>query len=311
MNPTIRNIEPGDEPAVIALFDRVFGSTRSVSYWHWKYRYSEQGIPRSKIAVTETGETVGHAGAVPLSGWATDQPLPIYQICDVMVHPNARGGMGTRNLFTQLARTLLEDIGASAESVFAYGFPGERPFLLGERVKVYERIETTRQCTRQVRRDWTLPLLRLAPLPWDDARIDRIWARLRIRIRLGVIRDRDYLRWRYAEHPHTSYQLLGVRFAGQLLGWLIVVAGTERLDVVDLLLPKQLIGAVLRQLDQYAAALSISEIRCWLPPGWRKTELGGWTDSGIVATNMVWRLPLGTKWVAERLYYTMADVDVF
>lgn len=305
-----RDYRPGDETAIAALFGAVFGQPLSESQWRWKYTGTGMASPPARLAFDHTGRLVGHAGAIPLRGWRQGRPLPFFQICDVMVHPDARGQLGRRNLFTVLARELLGSLAERWPDAFAYGFPGRRPFRLGEYAQVYGWVEQASAMHRLARRRG-FSLLYARPLAWDDSRLDALWTRLASGFALALVRDRAYLRWRYATHPCRVYQLLGIYLAGRLLGWGVIQQDNHHLRVIDLLTSRRWLKPALAALDRTAAATGASEVEIWLPHGWRETVDGQQKLTEVVVANMIWRLPIPTTEVQEALYYTMGDLDIF
>ena len=131
----IRAYQKGDEEKIITLFREVFGKELTVGQWKWKYAVPGAGKIYSKIAEDASHTIIGYAGAVPLRGIYQGKPLQFFQIADVMVHPKARGFLGKKNVFEIMIKELFEDIGKEFPDVFCYGFPGQRPFLLGKRVR--------------------------------------------------------------------------------------------------------------------------------------------------------------------------------
>ena len=307
----IRPYQPGDEIVIAALFGVVFGHSLTDSQWRWKYTGTGlASTPPVRLAFDSAGRLVGHAGALSLRGWRRGQPLPFFQICDVMVHPDARGRLGGQNLFTRLARELLGGLAERWPDAFAYGFPGRRPFRLGEYGRVYGRVEQATIIHRAARRGG-FPLLYARPLAWDDARLEGLWARLAAGFALAVIRDRDYLHWRYATHPSRRYDLFGLHLAGQLQGWAVTQRNEERLQVVDLLVARRWLKPALAALDRAAFASGAKTVELWLPRGWREAGNGQQELTEVIVTNMIWRLPVSTREVISDLYYTMGDLDIF
>lgn len=307
---TIQAYQPGDEAAITELFGLVFGQPLSKAQWRWKYTGTGLVTLPVKLAFDPAGRLMGHAGAIPLRGWRQNRPLPFFQICDVMVHPDARGQLGGHNLFTRLARDLLGELAERWPNAFAYGFPGQRPFRLGEYARVYGRVEQATTIRRPARRSG-FPLLYARPLAWDDSRLDALWARLAPSFALALIRDQAYLRWRYATHPVHAYGLFGLRLAGRLLGWAVTQQEDNRLRVIDLLLPHRWLQLALAALDRVTLAANATELEIWLPSGWREAGGGRQESIEVVVANMVWRLAIPTDEVRNDLYYTMGDLDIF
>lgn len=311
----IREYTPGDEQHISDLFSQVFSASLTPEQWQWKYRGLISTPPPSKLAFDVAGRLIGHAGAVPLMGQARGTPIPWYQIADVMVHPQARGHLGAENLFTCLLRGLLTDLARRHPRVLAYGFPGNRPFLLGERTQVYARVEQAEELSWRAGELHPANWVRVVPLDWSHARLDHLWQRRQPQLPLSLVRDRAYLKWRYAHNPFRSYKLLGLRILGRLAGWAVVTTqrsnrGWECL-ISDLLVPRRWLLSALSALDMWARDHDQWVLRLWLPTGWRAGVPLPRVGTPVVVTNMRWGLPWRTEVVRHDLYYTMGDVDVF
>ena len=307
MNYLIRDYQRGDETAITRLFEETFGKPMTPEQWRWKYRIAI-GKPYAKLAVTPSGTIVGCVGAIPLRGIMAQQPLPFFQIVDVMVHADHRGHLGSRNLFLRLITRLLEAIGSEFGEVLAYGFPGQRSFPLAERAGVYGRITRARDYTVAAQ-DHGFSLLRIQPLDWHDPRLNALWQRRSRQFGLALVRDADYLHWRYAESPFYTYRLFGLFCFTRLLGWAVTRDDGEQILLIDLLVGKSLCAQALRAFSGYFERAGKHRLRLWLPDGWAPDYPA--TESEIVVTNMVWKLPLATRFVQENLFYTLGDTDVF
>ena len=304
----IRRYRPGDETTIVALFNEVFSVPLKIHQWEWKYCRPLNGF-KCYVAHDRNGRLIGHIGAIGLRGRYKGAEIPVFQICDLMIHPDARGYLGARGLFTRLARTLLADIANSAEIVFAYGFPGRRPYMLGERTRVYERIEQGHELHLVPIKSLTTGHVRL--IDWDAPRLDTLWTRFRGEFRLGLIRDRAYLKWRYADNPFRNYRLVSIRRLAILLGWAVVQADGPVLRIIDLLCRKTHLARVIQAMQAWAYREGYDDLVTWLPTHWRTGIQGTIIETNVVTTNMVWRLPLPTSDVSRDLYYTMGDLDIF
>lgn len=307
---SIRPYQSGDEALIAALFALVFGQNLPLTAWRWKYTGSLQGTPHALVATDAQGAVVAHAGAVALRGWYQGQEVPFFQICDVMVHPQQRGHWGTRNIFTTLLRELLDRLAAQYPQAFCYGFPGRRPFLLGERAQVYGRLERAVETTL-LPTGRRLPLLRVISMAWDDPCLDRLWQRLAPHSALLLIRDRRYVRWRYADHPLHHYELLGLSLGGYTLGWVVTRRDGTRWLIVDLLLPRRWLRPALAALRRAAGGRGLETLSLWLPPGWREQAGGQQQETEVVTTQMIRHAAFDPAQVRTALYYTMGDLDIF
>ncbi|MFD2112470.1 GNAT family N-acetyltransferase [Thiorhodococcus fuscus] len=310
----IRVCEPGDATELCALFQHVFGKPRSLEEWRWKFDSSRElgasSVPHSLVALTSEGDIVGHAGAVVLPGWFRGRSIPMVQGCDVMIHPEHRGGFGANNLFTLLLRELLDRIAAQLPSAFRYGFAGQGPCLVGERAGVYERMELALDIDVETGSSAWSPW-QAVPLGWDDPRLDRLWARRRRQLSLAVVRDRAYLDWRYGRNPSYVYHLTGVAFLGQLIGWVVSRSDGNRLLLVDVLLPAFGLRAALQAAASNVVSDDASAAVVWLPAPLRDRLGSSARETPVMVTAMSRKSPIPTPEAHRMLYYTMGDVDIF
>lgn len=118
---------------LLPLFELVFGHRPGPQAWAWKY-----ADERSFHVVCEVpGEgVVGHA-AVQFAGSLPDGTW-LGQVGDVMVHPRHRGQLAN-GVFARM----LDELAAQATARgygLCFGFPGERPALLGLRLGIYAEL---------------------------------------------------------------------------------------------------------------------------------------------------------------------------
>jgi hypothetical protein len=308
---TVRSYQPGDEEKIPALFKEVFGKEITVAQWKWKYTVPGKGKIYSKIAEDALHNIIGYAGAVPLRGIYRKKPLQFFQIADVMVHPDSRGFLGKKNVFDALMKNLFEAIREEFPDVFCYGFPGRRPFILGKRIGVYDEIETAEDCVIRPKLSFFVRC-RIGSISWSDSRLDTLWASLSEIMLLSLIRDREYLNWRYASNPFYSYRLLGVFSSGELRGWFVLQDRGEEILVIDFLVDDLLFESALKALRKHLYEQKGKVIRFWLPEKLRRKSRSCQTKkTQVVVTNMIWKLPLDTRTVREDLYYTMGDIDIY
>ncbi len=259
----IRRLDPQREvDAFLDMFMSVYGHPMSHAQWHWKYATGPNTSVHNWVAEhADTGQLLGHIGAVLLPGYnpeAPGQALHWTQIGDVMVVAQARGDLGQgsvyRQLVTHMQRQLIgQYLQKEATQLYAYGFPGERPFRLGERMGFYRRLyncdnylyndllKKKSQASAWWRRWWSPPLtLSVAPA-WDAPTLDRLWHSLSATLTgPSVIKNSAYLLWRYHHHPQIVYTLWWCMYASRLVGWLITAPGGDgRVVVIDSLVDPQ------------------------------------------------------------------------
>ena len=305
----IRDYRPGDETGIRRLFQRVFGQPLSLDQWKWKYRLALQKKALPMVAENSAGEIVGHAGALHLCGSHGKRDIPFLQICDVMVDPAERGHLGDRNLYTRMIRQLFHRLAKAFPSALAYGFPGIRPFKLGQYAGVYERIECARETWIAPRKPAPWLLVKAAPL--IDQRLDPLWKRLRKHYPLAVRRDQDYLDWRYKNHPTIEYRRVNLFDWGRPSGWVLYRSVAEKSLLIDLLCKPQHLSYYLSAVAHWLATRGEPPAVVWLPESRSAGIADPSMETEVVVTNMIYGFNLSTADVREHLFYTMGDLDIF
>jgi hypothetical protein len=252
--------------ALCALFETVFGTPIRPDVWAWKYH--DSALSGHVNAVLMDGDRViAHAGAFAWPGYFRGQTVPIVQVCDLMLSPDMRGQFGPNGAYAQLVRGLTGLLKTRFPDGLFYGFPGERPFRLGERLGFYHRTGRVHEYVLPVRPGASF-LWRLCALDWADPRIDPLSETLLRSSESPVIaKNRLYLDWRYRRHPVRAYILRGVRHQGRLVGWFVLdESNPDCVQVVDACMPfeRRMKGLSALQTLGFARR-GFREIRWWQP----------------------------------------------
>jgi len=291
-----------DQAGVLALCEEVFGLTATPGMWRWKYVPPWTERFYCWVAVVD-GRVVGYVGAVPLRGLVDGREVPWFQIADAMVHPDHRL---VHDWFEVGTRQLIEDLGRARPEHLLYGFSDHRAFFWLKRLGLVDRIEHARAVTARANGSSGAGRWSFHDWSWSEAVLEPLWSSCRSQVRAGLIRDRDYLAWRYGSHPVHDYRLLGVHDEGRPVGWVVLGDGPDGsgVPVIDLLLPDRDRAGALRAL---AGELG-SDVLAWLPG----RLSAGLDDVEELKTNVyhfLHRSAAPTTYLRENLYYTMGDVD--
>ena len=296
-----------DHFGLIELFETVFGHTITPSIWYWKYVPKWTQRHYCYVGRVE-GKVIGYFGAVPLRGYIDGEETAFFQLADFMVHPDYRLKYDYFNLG---CTHILGDIKETYSKHLVYGFSGHAAFRYFVRRKLggfiekaqtrYKRLADAPRTTQFEFVDWK----------WTAPEVDASWDRFKSGIRAGLIRDTDYLTWRYASHPVNNYRLVGVRRGGEDVGY--VVLGNDRpgerdrakeVPIVDALLPGDMAADVVQEL----AGFLENDVMIWLPDH-RAAGFSEQTDSGTHGYHFIKDSAVDTDFLREHLYYTMGDVD--
>jgi hypothetical protein len=251
--------------SLCALFQAVFNQAVKPSEWRWKYHDAALLGHDNVVLCDETGAAIGHAGAVIVPGVVAGRGVPVAQICDVMLSRAARGQAGPTGAYAAFMSGLFSRLQERIPEGLYYGFPGKRPFRLGERLGFYRGtgpiFESRLEIGAHRAKRW--PWCRLSELAWDDPRIDRLWEARAARHPGIVVLDRKYLDWRYRRNPFHDYRLLGFVSGLQLTGWVVVSQRQELLRCVDRLLDDSSLNDALGLLTGIARQTGATQLAWW------------------------------------------------
>jgi len=245
----IRAYRPADRARVLAMIGRVWDEERRRSHdllWDWKHgRDTGPWDPGHLSRVIERGgEVVGYAGAIPVR-FLIDGAVVEGAFClDTLVDPDARG-VGVRLLRDQFARgTLLLGAG-NPRSRALYERVSGRPRLVVRAARkmalvldaaaILERrglpaplaaaVRLAQRGVQAVRgrrdRDPAAAGLVLEPVDRFPAGIDLLGLEFARGFRRSVLRDRQYLDWRFVDGP-VGYRIRLLRDAGRRLRGYVV-----------------------------------------------------------------------------------------
>jgi hypothetical protein len=318
----VRLYRPRDYVAVSSLFTDIFKQPMSTAFHAWKYRPGKSGA----MVVFKGGELVAHYGGIGTEIVLRGEESSAMQIVDVMVKPSARQAVRkTSPFFLAGSRFLEQFIGNEQPWRLGYGFPSDRHMRLAAHLGLYapvgrmvELVWDSAAAARAPRPWWGLDVLTLENASTHAKALDALWAAMRqdLTQACAVVKDANWLRWRYLEHPERDYQVTLVRnrFTDRPLGLFVCRAEGERLFLLDLVAPKAnlalLIGLAAHQAQQRQLPALMTwcsqSFRDWLPhQGATVTELpiitpaNLWTPGPTPDSlqNLWWLLPGDTDFL--------------
>lgn len=267
-NPIYRPYRPGDEVQVNDGFNRVFGLSRPISEWHWKYPTEPEGR-WLMLACDERGGLLAHYGAVPVRLQTGTLVVRAGQIGDVFTVPETRHGLGAARTYIATVQAFFAQFGAPEKLALLYGFPGVRALRLGMEKLGYDQMPP---CPVRV---WRRPAARRGRLftghgvriGLDGPAADELWRRARYRYPIAAVRDAAWLSRRFTGRPGVDYVHLVARRGRRNAALAVVRPMGDTLQWAELVWDGDDVGA-LAALEKAAVAVARAHgahsIEMWL-----------------------------------------------
>ncbi len=332
---SLRPYQPGDEQALNTAFQEVFGVSRSLEHWRWKFMDSPFGP--GPISTVWHGDALAaqYAGyIIPL--WQEDRLESGLHIGDTLTRPAYRGvGRGPTSLLVRAFR-LFERLYCENHISFGYGFLTDKIERFGGRFLGYQSDTPVYE--------WVLQGETLAAW-WDtviDANLvqpgdsvtgenrvgdwaDELFQAARSDYPWMVARNRAYLDWRYARHPDYAYRFYLMRRDGRPLGWWLTRVENGVLLLGDALFRAETAEPVARLAliaglhELRGQGVTIHRVQGWFaqtPSWWNRVleNLGFIKQRQFQNLNFClksYRPGQTEREVAENFYFTHGDSDLF
>lgn len=310
----IRAWQPGDEAAVLDLFEVSFGRSMSLDFWTWRYRDHPGGGPLVMLA-WDGDRLVAHYGASHAPLRVDGAVVPAALSMTTMTHPDYRG----RGLLERAGGALYETL-VAAGHVAVWGFPNAMI-----------------NAARQTKLAW-VPIADVATLTLNlagravahsrsqevveteatDLRFAVLAERLAGPGTIRAARDGGILAWRVDRNPVNRYTRLVLPDGDAIMGYAICKPyGADALDLVELVADGPAAAdALIAAAAERAAAEGRVRLNTWCLN--RDPARLAFERSGFAATAPVTYLggralgPLGRDLTDPRLWrLAMLDSDVY
>ena len=312
-------IRQANHEQMLALFRQCFGHDMSSTHWHWKYADGRG----QAVGIWQNNTLVAHYGGTTRDILFFGEPQKGLFPCDVMVKQDSRTSLARKSPFFLVTATFLELYqGYGTQHILALGFPNERHNTVAQRLGFYyndsvdEMVEVewmAQACKRQL---WT-ELRRLEPnSEYTKQTLQQLWQAMRLDFTDGVIsiRDWDYLKHRYFEHPDNGYHACVVRhrLSKRPYGMVIYRQHSDELELLDIIAPLQAIPTIINHTRKLVGCLGLSRLYCWITDAYAQhfTTTGGIKRKlGIPIPTISWTAGLTQAQVHRRCWLTGGDTD--
>ena len=170
-------------------------------------------------------EVVSSYVAQPMRVRLGTEDVYFCHVVDSMVHPEHRKGLKNPGLFVRTAQAFFDRFG-DMDAVH-YGWPVERAQRIGRRFLEYKVVREELALVCELGPDSGAAEGDVVELTEAGPEVFALWERCALRWEASAVRDADYLRWRFFEHPNRRYTVLAARAADGSLEGLCVVGEDE------------------------------------------------------------------------------------
>ena len=293
---------------------------RDAELLRWQHPRPEQPDRVSVLAAEEEGRLVAMLGFVPFTGCVRDERVRGGWMTNWLVVPEARGRRLGLALVEHVLGAEYELVGALAANAATRHVLGPAGFVeveLRRWVRVLDQaalreLLAGREVPEEAWAAWAEPATGAAEAAAGGF--------------VGACRDKEYLRWRYDEHPRFRYEVL--RDGGLAAYRIETVAGTEArvMRVVDFLGGAELAAALVEAARRAGAAFA--DFACTSARFAAPLEAAGFAREELLPARLpgrfqpldfsdrplvscFWAAPrLGGDLFGDDLYVTRADSDL-
>ncbi|MGA1870288.1 MAG: GNAT family N-acetyltransferase [bacterium] len=222
----IRPYKEGDEQDIM-LLDRLVEvhpwNRRDLPNWYWKYKGDNPaGEPIIFVADNE-GELIAHFAVIPMWYWINGEKIRGSHSIAMIVKP----AWQNRGLIKFVADKMLKEV-ERQKIPFTYGYPNDNAYDLHITHLGYSDISM--QALFQKTLDGAsehfitnFPAgLQFKGIEEFDHATDALWDETKHLYKVIVIRNADFLNWRYSARPDITYYSFGAYDNGRLVGYCVL-----------------------------------------------------------------------------------------
>lgn len=312
-------ITEANHEQMLALFKSCFGHEMSPAHWRWKYA---EGRGQA-VGIWQGKELIAHYGGTTRDLLFFGQPQAGLLPCDVMVKQEGRGSLSRKGPFFLVTATFLESYqGYGNQHLVALGFPSERHNAVAKRLGFYHNDEVD----HMVEISWTPGPCRprawseLKQLSRDDSHdkevVERIWREMSRDFTAGIIgvRNWDYLKHRYFDHPDKQYEayLVRNRISKRPYGVFVLRRHEQDCELLDLIAPMKEIQTLIAQARKTAGCLGAERLYCWAAAHYSnlfEATGGEARDIGISIPTISWTAGPPLEQIRQRCWLMGGDAD--
>ena len=253
-NWSMRAYREGDEEGILKLWevscpDNEYNREEWMRWWRWIYKDNPAGAGWIWLA-ENNHRIIGHRGMIPVKMKAGTEIVTGFQSIDSLTHPSYRG----KGVYLGLNKEVFTAASAQGAHI-GYGFPNENAYptavkklggfdvarrqplvkilycenVLKERLRNKLLLKlmapainlVSNKILFRAKRPSFVPGLKINQISFFDERVNEFWDEISGQYPIMVVRDKDYLNWRYVTIPDVNYVIHEAQIAGKIQGYLV------------------------------------------------------------------------------------------
>jgi hypothetical protein len=289
---SIRRYQPGDERQILELRAVTLDRLITEEQWSWQFNDNPVGSPIIWLAEVEN-KIIGQYAILPLHMMINGETRTGSLSLDTMTHPDYQH----QGIFTTLAKTTFKDV--STKIHLTYGIPNDLSYSGFIKKLQWFHICTIPQMVKILQWDKVLreyripsfigkclgyifkvknnrvvfpynPSIKIKQIMSFDDRINEFWLKASGLKGVMVVRDKEYLNWRYANKPDHNYKVFIAENEKDILGYIVITLKRNNLVrgfIVDLLaLPNSthIAQILITKIIEYFQGSGADIVECWM-----------------------------------------------
>lgn len=255
----VRSYQDGDEEGILDLVEATYPGRWDRNIWlkHWEWLYKENPCGSVIWVADLGGKIVGHGSHIFANVKVGTRTVKGAIAADLMTHPDFRRQGVFKSMVRYSDQYLVEkDVGLefffpseiiskaqssvrSTESEFRTFHIPILMHIIDPRMNTYGRLLIRKPLSKIFNfslkklfrsRDASKARdLDLINVPMFDDRFDDFWREVSRFYRVILVRDSEYLNWRYVNNPDLNAKILTVEDGGKILGYIVIASKAEEL----------------------------------------------------------------------------------
>lgn len=226
----IRTYKDGDElgfQKLDQLVEEHPWNRRNLDNWRWKFKGNNPAGKPIMIYAENDGEIIGHFAALPMNYWINGKKIVGSHSAAMMIDP----AWQNKGLIKFVADRLINEL-IDIKIPFTYGYPNDNAYDLHVKLLGYEEVAMQRLFYKSLKSD-NESQSSINNLSWRkinkfSKEVNVLWDKAKTDYTAIVIRNDEFLNWRYIDRPDVPYHAYGAYNGDDLEGYCILKTYKEQ-----------------------------------------------------------------------------------